>query len=189
MTNSIDGEESDGSDWSSTTNNSDPAAVSIAIATYEIQNSTDPVIFNEIKAPGIKTQDISCVIYQINNRTAINNIAKETKSLRTWSRAEGITTNPLIATDISCGGIFQNEEERMLNKKKYMFSNNRNNVESGRNGQLLTKSQIYSRVARGYTPQGNPSKKFGLQNIKTTNPNMFSLTKVKNRLTTNLCGS
>lgn len=163
----------------------------VADVVTDVKNQIDPsIVFNEIKASGIITQDISCVIYNKINTLYINKVATETKSLRTWSRAEGVTTNPLIAiSQPPCGGISLTEEERMLNKKKYMFSNNRNNVQSGRNGQLLTKSQIYTRVARGYTPQGNPSPKFGLQNIKTTNPNIFNLTRLKNQLKTKSCGS
>jgi len=63
-----------------------------------------------------------------------------------------------------------------------MFSNNRNNVESGSKESVLTKSQIFARVARGNTPKGDPSKKYALQNNKITNPNSYNLTRIGNAL-------
>ena len=89
------------------------------------------------------SQDISCVTYNFQYKKAIKDIAHNSHRLRTWTRVNNFTNNPLIAVDPSCGGISTNLEQRMLNKKKYMFSNNRNNVESGSKGSLLTKSQIF----------------------------------------------
>ena len=85
------------------------------------------------------SQDISCVIYNTEYNKAIKEIANNSQTLRTWTRVNNFTNNPLIALDASCGSISTNLEERMLNKKKYMFSNNRNNVESGSKGSVLTK--------------------------------------------------
>ena len=133
------------------------------------------------------SQDISCVIYNTEYNKAIKEIANNSQTLRTWTRVNNFTNNPLIALDASCGSISTNLEERMLNKKKYMFSNNRNNVESGSKGNVLTKSQIFSRVARGNTPKGAPSKRYALQNNKITNPNFFDLPRKDNIAVFNTC--
>ena len=131
--------------------------------------------------------DISCASYNNNYNNAINQIAQTSAANRTWTRVEGFKNNPLIAVDASCGSISRNIQQRMLNKKIYMFSNNRNNVQSGTKNNVLTKSQIYSRVARGYTPQGRISPGYGIQTATLTNPNPFNLQRINNRLVTSCC--
>ncbi len=135
----------------------------------------------------MSSYDISCVIYNFNSQTAINQIAQDSSANRTWTRVEGFNNNPLIAVSPLCGGISQNQEERMLNKKKYVFANNRNNVQSGTKNQVLTKAQIYSRVARGYTPQGRRAPLFGVQTQTITNPNIFNLFRRGNALIDSEC--
>ena len=133
------------------------------------------------------SQDISCVTYNLHYNNAINEIAQTSNTLRTWTRVNNFTNNPFIVVHPSCGGISTTLEERMVNKKKYMFSNNRNNVESGSKGSVLTKSQIFARVARGNTPKGDPSKKYALQNNKITNPNFYNLPRRGNAIVFNTC--
>ena len=130
--------------------------------------------------------DISCANYNKNYNNAINQIAQTSAANRTWTRVEGFNNNPLIANTL-CGGISSDIQQRFLNKKKYIFSNNRNNVQSGNKNRVLTKAQIYSRVARGYTPQGRPAPGYGVQTSTITDPNPFNLPRFDNRLVTSCC--
>lgn len=130
--------------------------------------------------------DISCASYNKNYNNAINQIAQTSAANRTWTRVEGFNNNPLIANTF-CGGISSDIQQRFLNKKKYIFSNNRNNVQSGTTNRVLTKAQIYSRVARGYTPQGRVAPGYGIQTSTITDPNPFNLPRFDNRLVTSCC--
>lgn len=130
--------------------------------------------------------DISCANYNKNYNNAINQIAQTSAANRTWTRVEGFNNNPLIANTF-CGGISSDIQQRFLNKKKYIFSNNQNNVQSGNGNKLLTKAQIYSRVARGYTPEGKVAPGYGKQTSTITDPNPFNLSRVYNRLITSCC--
>ena len=130
--------------------------------------------------------DISCANYNKNYNNAINQIAQTSAANRTWTRVEGFNNNPLIANTF-CGGISSDIQQRFLNKKKYIFSNNQNNVESGNGNKVLTKAQIYSRVARGYTPEGRVAPGYGKQTSTITDPNPFNLPRFDNRLITSCC--
>ena len=130
--------------------------------------------------------DISCASYNKNYNNAINQIAQTSATNRTWTRVEGFNNNPLISNTF-CGGISSDIQQRFLNKKRYIFSNNRNNVQSGTTNRVLTKAQIYSRVARGYTPQGRVAPGYGIQTSTITDPNPFNLPRFDNRLVTSYC--
>jgi hypothetical protein len=128
----------------------------------------------------MSTQDISCVTYNFNYQVAINQIAQDiANNGLPWSRDEGTSTNPLIAIDPSCGGISANEEERFLNKKRYMLDNNRNFV---KNVTTETKATRYSRIARGYTRSGQIAQTYGTQSLTYTNPNILGWRRSGNTL-------
>ena len=135
----------------------------------------------------MSSTDISCVTYDAVMQHRINYIAANSEKLRTWTRFNGTRPNYLIS-DPSCGGPLT-YNQRLMNKKTYIFANNNNNVvngpigsNSGTGGQL-TKFQIYARAARGYNPQtGMPTKKYGVQSPTYTNPNIYDLSNVSNTL-------
>jgi len=126
----------------------------------------------------MSTADISCVVYNHNLNVALSDIAKNSEVNRTWTRTEGFRFNPLISR---CAWTppYPTKEEQLLNKKKYIFTNNRNNVTSGHS---LTKAQKFARVANGFTTQGQPAKRYGTQTINYTNPNQFNLKRQGNTL-------
>lgn len=127
------------------------------------------------------SQDISCVAYNTQYQRRINQIAHQSASRRTWSRFNGFRTNPLIA-DVSCGGISTSIVDKYLNKKIYINNNNSNYVQHGTS---LTKVQEYARMARGNGPDGRPSKKYANQTIDYSNPNIYNLQQLGNRLIQN----
>jgi hypothetical protein len=119
------------------------------------------------------SSDLSCALYNQNITIALDEIARNSESQRTWSRVSG--TNPNIYISL-CSQQTRNIQEQLLNKKIYTLHNYNNNQSKP------TKAEKYARVARGKTPKGNPAKQYGNQSITVTNPNIYNLTNLGNKL-------
>ena len=108
------------------------------------------------------SSDISCIPYNNLIQENINNIARNSENLRTWTRENSTNPNYYIS---SCYQQNRSLKQQLLNKKKYVYGNANSNT----NKTQLTKAQKYSRAARGFTPNGQVSKQYGTQTISYTN--------------------
>ena len=70
------------------------------------------------------SSDLSCALYNQNITVALDEIAINSESQRTWSRASG--TNPNIYISL-CSQQTRNIQEQLLNKKIYTLHNYNNN--------------------------------------------------------------
>lgn len=111
--------------------------------------------------------DISCNLYNIAYNYSIEQIRNTEQQ---GHRVEGTNPNPLITVSESpCNGP-KTYKDRLLAKKQYI----ENNTNSNSNKIQLTKAQIISRISRGYTPLGQPSKSYAYQSKTVTNSNIFN---------------
>ena len=122
------------------------------------------------------TSDLSCNLYNIAYNYSANKVWHA--KYKSYHRVDGTNPNPLITTAASpCNGP-KTYKDRLLAKKQYV----QNNTNSNSNKSQLTKAQILSRVARGYTPTGQTSRKYGFQSQTVTNSNIYDYPIINNQM-------